>query len=250
MRYLYVSLLALLFASCEDITVGYLDAENATYGIDSLVVDKVAISKIDEDVAAHSETYYTDLVAEFQNYLYSGIDFYDDYDELEGKYFELVDNTDHLLTAAESAKVDGYYQDATFFKGEADKGNPALYKSKIWSSYNYARYYLDRYVQTRMKRHTDDIPWVTNAMQGIEGTFPLRYTIANIRSVNKAENSKQMEALFNDPNAEKYTGIRGNGSIQVPYRTNLPDDTYYIDVRISNEGREYVQPDVLRIIIK
>ncbi|WP_430812392.1 MULTISPECIES: hypothetical protein [unclassified Carboxylicivirga] len=249
MRFIYISLFALLFASCEEITVGYLDAENATYGIDSLVIDKAAIIKIDDDLTVTSEIYYADLVSEFYRLIYT-VDVYDDFDQLENGYLELLTKTDHLLTPAELQNVNGIYLDVLYVKSEADKGNPDLYKYKIKSSFSSIRYYLSTYIETRLKRHINNVPWVTNAIQGIEGTFPLRFEIDNIRSVDYEANASEMLDLFADPDAEKYTGIRGNGSIQVPYRTTLPNDTYVLDVKISNEGRQYVQKEVLRIIIK
>ncbi|MCT4616138.1 MAG: hypothetical protein N4A49_14870 [Marinifilaceae bacterium] len=262
MRFIYLSLLFVLFASCDDITVGYLDAENATYGIDSLLVERSATEQINADIENNGETYYTDLINEYYNLVKAQripdydlgryvFEAYTNFQKLDDAYELLMSKSSHLYSQDELLKISSYYNDALALKLSADKApNSEIYQEPIYNKFNSVKSYSSYYSEKRLKRHAEKVPWVTNSLQGVEGSYPIRYELASIRSLNNNENAEKMIKLFSDPNAERYTGLRGNGSIQIPYDTDLPADTYIIDIKIRNEEREYIKKDVLKIIIR
>lgn len=141
MKYIYILLLGILIlAGCHDTKIGYLKTENASYGIDSLIIRK----------------------------------------ELD------MTNVD-------------------------DKN-----------------------------RIEKEIPWLSDLIQGVLGTAPLRYELYDVVAP-----SAEAERIFR----EEFK-VRGGGRMELPLYTKLPVGRYVVSLRVYNEDYSAVLPDVYTFIVK
>ena len=96
---------------------------------------------------------------------------------------------------------------------------------------------LDGNIAEDAERIRREIHWVTAPIQGVEGTMPILYSFNCV----KDSSGKDATKLFKDANVT----VRGNGTIDVPYKHNLPIGEYKITLNVSNEGYSGVIPDIL-----
>lgn len=86
-----------------------------------------------------------------------------------------------------------------------------------------------------------EVPWVTTEIEGVEGTEPLMYEIVQTKGPDPESVEKFMA----------YTEIIGGGRICVRQEVvaNVPAGEYVVTVRVHNEEREKVFPDVFTFVI-
>lgn len=90
------------------------------------------------------------------------------------------------------------------------------------------------------KRIEMDIPWLTEKIQGVLGTAPLRYELLSVTGP-----SPEGEAVF-----EKEIKVRGAGMMELPLRTELPVGRYVVSLRVHNEDYSAELKDVYTFIVK
>ncbi len=89
------------------------------------------------------------------------------------------------------------------------------------------------------QRIQDGSHWVSSEMQGLLGTQPIEMAIEHVDS--------------DDGNVEKFleeTVVRGDGTFDIPLYTKIPQGTYIISLRISNEDHCHVVDSVFTVIVK
>lgn len=86
----------------------------------------------------------------------------------------------------------------------------------------------------------NDAPFVTGKIEGVLGTQPIYYSIANVKASNGGNADTFMKELT----------IRGAGVMQVPLRPQSPAGTYVVSVKISNEGHSAVLEDAYTFILQ
>ena len=84
-----------------------------------------------------------------------------------------------------------------------------------------------------------DMPWVGTAIEGIEGSAPIRCIIKSIVSDNG-----DAEKLA------KCISVRGDGTISVPVKNDIPLGRYKISLNFTNEGWSKDVDDCFTIIVK
>lgn len=82
-------------------------------------------------------------------------------------------------------------------------------------------------------------PWVSSAIEGIEGTYPILVSIKNITSVRG-----NAEKLW------KVLSVRGNGVLEIPLHHDVPVGRYVISLNFSNEGYSKDINDCFTIVVK
>jgi hypothetical protein len=85
-----------------------------------------------------------------------------------------------------------------------------------------------------------NIPWVSFPIQGVEGTFPIFYSIEQITEKNSGSISE----------ITKFAKVRGDGAIEIPQENNIPNGEYNIFLRAKNEGYSKKINSPLRVIVK
>ena len=90
------------------------------------------------------------------------------------------------------------------------------------------------------QRIKNNAPWVTQPIQGIEGTAPLIYTIEEVTATEGGD-----AMIF-----KQELRIIGNGSFYYPLEHKAPAGKYVVSIRITNEGYSHVLKDVYTFIVK
>lgn len=88
-------------------------------------------------------------------------------------------------------------------------------------------------------RIENNAPWVSDGIQGVEGTLQIFYEIANVRS-SDGDAQKMLDELI----------IRGGGVFNLPLENDVPVGHYLISIRIYNEGYSFIKNDVFTIIVE
>ena len=83
-------------------------------------------------------------------------------------------------------------------------------------------------------RTANNSPWVTNVIQGVMGTQPINYEIAEVKA-SEGGNAEAFKAELK---------IRGAGLMEVPLYPEAPIGKYVVSIRIYNEGYSHIVNDV------
>lgn len=84
-----------------------------------------------------------------------------------------------------------------------------------------------------------DIPWVSTAIQGVEGTNPIFVTITKV-TTDKGDVDKMM----------KYLTVRSNGMLTVPCHHDIPVGHYKISLNFKGPDHEADFDDIFTIVVK
>ena len=90
------------------------------------------------------------------------------------------------------------------------------------------------------QRIRNNAPWVTQPIQGIEGTAPLIYTIEDVTATEGGD-----AVMF-----KQELSIIGNGSFYYPLEHKAPAGKYVVSIRVTNEGYSHVLKDIYTFIVK
>lgn len=82
-------------------------------------------------------------------------------------------------------------------------------------------------------------PWVSPKMQGIIGTSPMNFEIADVTS--PTGNAEMFRSLL---------VIRGGGRMEFPLVSDITPGEYHVSVRVSNEGYSSVLTDIFVFVVK
>ena len=85
-----------------------------------------------------------------------------------------------------------------------------------------------------------EIPWLTDNIQGVLGTAPIRYKLSGVTAP-----SVEAETIF-----LKEFKVRGGGRMELPLYTELPVGRYVVSLYLSNEDYSAVLTDVYTFIVK
>ena len=160
---------------CQDITVGYLLTEDASYEIDSLVIKSVLDTRPPVEVPN----------PEFQRYLDYGWD-----------AESIISMLGVFPTIKEGGGVD---YDRDFY----------------------------------------GIPWTSTPIEGVQGTEPIFASIKTVTS-DVGDVGKILEFLT----------VRGDGTLSIPTRHEIPVGRYKISLTFENEGYSKDVDDCFTIIVK
>lgn len=85
-----------------------------------------------------------------------------------------------------------------------------------------------------------EIPWLTEKIQGVLGTAPLRYELLSVSGP-----SAEGESVF----AEEIN-VRGSGMMELPLHTELPVGRYIVSLRVHNEDYSAELKDIYTFIVR
>lgn len=89
-------------------------------------------------------------------------------------------------------------------------------------------------------RIANQAPWVSSNLQGVLGTPPITYRIADVKSPDNGDVTLFRQELV----------IRGNGVMLVPLVPKSPKGHYVISIEISNEDHSQILEDAFTFIIE
>ena len=246
--YTLLVIAALGFVGCQDVTVGYLRTTYAKYGIDSLHIGvdgvKVKMAEMEEQywpleglgevlaMAYKAKPIIQDLESEMD-------ELYEEMDRLEGEEFPDEDRMDEISARLDEIEslVNAYYDeeylidDAKFYLGEGFQGDGMGYS--VAEAERICNQYLS-YSSTVEQ----GLPWTTATIEGVLGTEPVQYSIADVTS--------------EDGNAEIFRRelvIYGGGRMQLPFDCKAPKGKYRVSILIKNEGYSNVLENVFTFVV-
>lgn len=88
-------------------------------------------------------------------------------------------------------------------------------------------------------RKMNNAPWVSPICQGVDGTAPVIFEIADVTSDDGDA------AMF-----KSLLSIRGGGRMEFPLVVSVPAGRYVVTLRVSNEGYSKILPEVFTFIVK
>ena len=89
-------------------------------------------------------------------------------------------------------------------------------------------------------RIKNNAPWVTQPIQGKEGTDPMIYSIEEVTATEGGDAMVFKQELR----------IIGNGSFYYPLEHKAPAGKYVVSIRITNEGYSHVVKDIYTFVVK
>ena len=99
---------------------------------------------------------------------------------------------------------------------------------------------IDRTDPKNKTRVDNNAPWVTYPMQGVLGTQPINYAIADVEATDGGNAQKFREELV----------MRGGGMMEVPLDPASPVGTYVVSVRVYNEDHSQILTGAFTFTIK
>lgn len=243
----------LTFTGCESPSIGYLITEDVTYPIDSMVVmsfprleqevlnleqkkinfdsseeGKVILKKKEEleaitDIYSHKVDSVQDIMYELEYKMYDENPYISDeeFDRLYSLWEEQYEVVDEFYRLWD--EIDAQISEVMAVRKEAI-GN------------------IDHDILKIQRQIQDTIPWTSSPIEGVLGTDPIIYSIAEVKGEDHAKAN-----LFS-----KYLTIIGGGRFVLYWSKNefLPVGRYVVSIQISNEGYSRVINDVFTFIVK
>lgn len=83
-----------------------------------------------------------------------------------------------------------------------------------------------------------EIPWQSTSIEGVQGTFPMHYSIKSITCDN------------GHPEAASQFTVARKGVIELPWNHTVPPGRYVISLEVSNEGYTRLLDSVFTVIVK
>lgn len=83
-----------------------------------------------------------------------------------------------------------------------------------------------------------ETPWQSTSINGVQGTFPIRYEIRSIQCDN------------GHPEAASQIQMIKRGVVMLPWNHTVPPGRYVINIRVSNEGYTYDLDSVFTVVVK
>lgn len=254
--YLLILFGAVFCAGCQDVTVGYLMADDAGYQVDSLYVYNIekrlketqdVLSAFYEETSDMQEE-LAELNAIYEEAYNKREDFYwDEIYPLEEEMASLDPDIDAERIAEIQEKIDEldeiyielddavlYAEDDVFAKQQ--EINDVAEEMGIVSLSK-----LERDVESLANRIKYKLPWATPPMESILGTEPLVYSIV---AVTNEANPAAAEQFM------KFVSVVGGGKLYLEQNVDAPDGRYAVSLRVENEGYSVVLENVFTFILE
>ena len=237
--YLFLILAGLCIAGCKEVTVGYLKADHAKYSIDTLYIGE---GRIQDQIEAMEKKYPPELKEMALAYRELKV-LEEEIEALHAEKGALEEELESLDEEADAEQIDeilarldeidewyshydeldGVYNDGLFVF--LDEG------------YDDVDPICDEYIGL-VSKIEDAIPWSTSTIEGVLGTQPIRYSIADVTSTDGNADLFKEELV-----------IYGGGRMQLPFACKAPKGTYRVSIIIENEGYSHRLDNVFTFII-
>lgn len=261
--YIFMLLGCVSLCSCNEVTVGYLDSDNAAFAIDTMEIVRYSnyterFAELEEILSSYPEEVEAlldelDVLGQYRDSFQTSEEYlrlqnrlvllgqrYDDYtmtpgydQEYADKLMAEYDAVGMEIAAYEEAYIwpadDAYwykYDEIAVLCDELDKDVPDDVHKEIEN------------LQTILD---NEVPWTTPELDQILGTEPLHYSLAYVRGDQGQEAADDFA---------KYVTVRGGGRINVAPRVDSPAGRYTVSLQVKNEGHSAILLDVFTFILK
>lgn len=254
-RILYLLAVAggFLFSSCHDLEVGYLVTETAEYPVDTLKLYNIE-DRLQELLDIQTELHEKTAPLQEEKAYWS--------EEKQNRQYDLWDFDDYVLDPAREALEDPSLTAAQREELEKKLAELEIEREELHQLVKEAEnkewevsqainkvivdlgFNSEKELTNQIERHQNTIdykiPWVTSPLDGVLGTEPLMYSIAEV-SNESAANAE----LF-----RKSLTIMGGGRMYVDQNLEAPAGVYKVSIRIENEGQSALLKDVFTFIVE
>ncbi|MEQ2978089.1 hypothetical protein AAAX96_15820 [Butyricimonas faecihominis] len=256
MIYLLTLGVVLGLAACEKVEIGYLEAENAGYSIDTLYLYNIeerlaeyleCKKTIDESGGPEIYTRLDEIkvrLAEIDEQFYGedGLQVQLDaiYDAIDGGEFS-GEELEQLQEEQERLENEWYdlQDEMSDLENERWDLNAELDVLAGQVGFNSMSEFTTGLAQLE-NRDKYNIPWVTAPLEGVLGTEPLSYSIARVRNENPESAELFRQAL----------SIMGGGRIHVALDVKAPAGVYVVSIILENEGQHRLLEDIYTFIVE
>ena len=237
--YLLIAFAGLCMASCQEVTIGYLKTEHAKYSIDTLYVGERSIL---EQIEAMELQYPPELKE--MALAYRELKVLEE--EMDGMYAEsnaLEEELASLDEETDAERMDEIYTrldeiDEWFYHYDDLDGIYGNGLDVFWNEgFDYVDPICDEYIGL-ISKVEEAIPWSTSTIEGVLGTQPIMYSIADVTSTDGNANLFKEELV-----------MHGGGRMQLPFACKAPKGTYRVAIIIDNEGYSHRLDNVFTFII-
>lgn len=251
--YLLLSGLLLLFASCHEVTVGYLYTDEAKYPLNRMDIYNIP-NRITElkgrldafkEQGAALQTEYDRLNENFKG-RQSDLDKYnnDVVYPLRDSVEKIIDPIKEPVKHAELKKrleeqIYPHQKELVKIRDDAQADLKKVEKAinDLADSLGIeSPVIVQKEIDDLQSRLDYEIPWTTSLIQGVLGTEPLLYEVESVKG----------------PDADtflRYTGMMGGGRIYVKWDIDVPAGEYVVSVKVSNEGYTKVFEDAFTFVV-
>ena len=254
---LYITILwaAVKFVGCDDIAVGYLHTDEASYSMDTLRVTRFSSL---EDNIVELESVFDQYTPEIQNLLA-------EIDQLEEEFIGIEARKNELYEAykqARSAYNNASETDKEYYKELMDKAANEYqsYKDEVadeaeseirskkesiismCEEVGLLDPYTIREQITQLQEQIDkNIPWTTAQIEQVLGTQPLQYSLYSVKSINGQEAADDFA---------QYVTVIGVGRMYVDAKVDSPVGYYTVSLKVENEGHSTILSDIFTFDVR
>ncbi len=237
--YLFLILAGLCITGCKEVTVGYLKADHAKYSIDTLYIGE---GRIQDQIEAMENKYPPELKEMALAYREWSI-LKEEEEAMGSEGQALEEELESLDEEADAERID----EILARLGEINEWLSHYYELEntyyygmdvFWDEgYDDVDPICDEYLGL-MSKIEEAIPWSTSTIEGVLGTQPIRYSIADVTSTNgNADLFKEELVMY------------GGGRMQLPFACKAPKGTYRVSIIIENEGYSHRLDNAFTFII-
>lgn len=242
-----------LFVGCHDITVGYLFSDEAVYPVNKMEIYNIPgkitelqdmLDRFNEEAAPLKAEYdrlntiLTDKTTELETYNKTIITPIEDSLKMasvsEAKKQELELRLEQVRPVYETMKAERDVAEQAAWNAQQ------AVNEKATSIGIASPVLVEKQIDDLENRILYKAPWTTSVIQGVLGTEPLMYEVADVKN----------ETPGNADQFRKYLKALGGGRLQVDQEVDVPAGEYIVSVRVSNEGRSKVLEEAFTFIVK
>lgn len=244
MRIIYVLLIVICscVVSCREVTVGYLKTEHAKYSIDTLYVGEGKILEQIKAIERQNPPELKELAYTYEEIkvLEEEVEaVYNEYDALDEELASLDEEADAERIDEIYARMDELGEWMDHLDGLYDTSfelEEVLLDAGYW--YDEIEELCNKYFGLQ-KTIEEAIPWSTATIEGVLGTQPILYSIANVTSPDGDVDLFKSELE-----------IYGGGRMQLPFACKAPKGTYRVSILVENEGYSGLLENAFTFIIE
>lgn len=244
-------ILGTVLMACEQEQVGYLFSSEAAYPIDSLVV--LNAGTLQQTIDGMKEAKDNFEQTEEGKVLYGKIGMFEERaDSLQGEETKVRDQRDELTWYIEDyedvlpeATLDSLWDlvselDALRKEIRNQKWDVQDVVDELKKDVEAAIGSIEQDLAVLQRLKDNHATYSTSVIEGIKGTEPLIYSIAEIKVIGQGDAGK----------FAPYLSVMGGGRIVVDWDDKIPPGRYLLSLYVENEGWKYVLKDKYTIIVK
>lgn len=253
--YITILWLASMFIGCDNVAVGYLHTDEASYSMDTLQVTR--FSALENNIA-ELESVFDQYTPEIESLLAETDQLEEEFVAVNARKEELYEAYKQANSAYNNASAadKDYYRELLdeamneYQSYKDDVADPAedrirYQKNTVVSMCEDAGvldpYTIREQVAQLQEQIDKNIPWTTAQIEQVLGTEPLQYSLYSVKSVNGQEAADDFA---------QYVTVIGGGRMYVDAKVDSPVGYYTVSLKVENEGHSAILTDIFTFDVR